>query len=542
LSFEVLEKDLLGRIGRLKTKQGAVETPLLLPVVNPMLQIVSPKELAEEFGCRAVITNAYLLRKNFGHLVAERGVHDFLGFDHTVVTDSGAYQILVYGDIEATQSEIIAYEEAIDTDVAVILDIPTGGRANRIKAEHTVKETLVRAEEALKLRTRRDMLWVGPVQGGNHLDLVAQSAREIAKLPFDVYALGSPTQVMEQYLFDYLVEMTLTAKRNLPVDKPLHLFGAGHPFMFAFAVAMGCDIFDSAAYAIYARDGKYMTVQGTQRLDKLSYFPCSCKVCSSYSPREVISLPLEKRIEFLSRHNLAVCFGEVRNVKEALHEGRLWELLEVRARSHPALLQAFKALRRHEDYLEEGSPVTHERGIFFFDSNSLSRPEVVRYRKRLQVWSPLKAEVLVILPEPSSKPFHRSREIKRMRAILERKRVDETSIGFCVYSAPFGVTPLELDEMYPLSQFEAVKPLDEETKENVAQDVAEYVRSKGSCYRRIVLYADEQLGRQTVDRLERTSHSLTVLRTGEDPWDEEQLSALADAITEVAVGSKERAS
>ena len=542
MSFEVLEKDLLGRIGKLKTKQGAVETPLLLPVVNPMLQTISPKELAEEFGCRAVITNAYLLRKNFGHLVIERGVHDFLGFDHTVVTDSGAYQILVYGDIEATQSEIIAYEEAIDTDIAVILDIPTGGRANRIKAEYTVKETLGRAEEATKLRTRRDVLWVGPVQGGNHLDLVALSAREIAKMPFDIYALGSPTQVMEQYLFDYLVEMTLTAKRNLPVDKPLHLFGAGHPFMFAFAVAMGCDIFDSAAYAIYARDGKYMTVQGTQRLDKLRYFPCSCRICSSYSPKEVISLPLEKRTEFLSRHNLAVCFGEVRNVKEALHEGRLWELLEVRARSHPALLQAFKALGRHEDYLEEGSPMTHERGLFFFDSNSLARPEVIRYHKRLRLWSPLKAGVLVLLPEPSSKPFHRSREIKRLRAILGRRLVDETSVGFCIYSAPFGVTPLELDEVYPLSQFEAVSSLDEEMKENVAQEVAEYVRLKESCYKRIVLYAEEGLSKQIVDRLERTSHALTVHRMGEDPWDEEQLLALADAIIEGVIGSEERAS
>ena len=542
MSFEVLEKDLLGRIGKLRTKQGAVETPLLLPVVNPMLQIVSPKELAEEFGCRAVIANAYLLRKNFGHLVVERGVHDFLGFDHIVVTDSGAYQILVYGDIEATQTEIIAYEEAIDTDVAVILDIPTGGRANRIKAEHTVKETLGRAEEALKLRTRRDMLWVGPVQGGNHLDLVAHSAHEIAKMPFDVYALGSPTQVMEQYLFDYLVEMILTAKRNLPVDKPLHLFGAGHPFMFAFAVAMGCDIFDSAAYALFARDGKYMTVQGTQRLDKLRYFPCSCRVCSGYAPKEVISLPLEKRTEFLSRHNLAVCFEEVRNVKQALQEGRLWELLEVRARSHPALLQAFKALRRHEDYLEEGSPMTHERGLFFFDSSSLARPEVVHYHRRLRVWSPLKAGVLVLLPEPSSKPFHRSREIKRMRAILGRRLVDETSIGFCVYSAPFGVTPLELDEVYPLSQFEAVRSLDEETKENVAQEVAEYVRSKESCYKRIVLYAEERQSKQIVNRLERTSHALTVIRMGEHPWDEEQLSALADAITEGVIGSEERAS
>ena len=540
----MLEKDLLGRVGKLQTKRGAVETPLLLPVVNPMLQVVSPKELAEEFGCRAVIANAYLLRKNFGRPVVERGVHDFLGFNHVVVTDSGAYQILVYGDIEATQSEIIAYEEAIDTDVAVILDIPTGGRANRIKAEYTVKETLRRAEEALKLRTRSDMLWVGPVQGGNHLDLVALSAREIAKLPFDIYALGSPTQVMEQYLFDYLVEMILTAKRNLPVDKPFHLFGAGHPFMFAFAVAMGCDIFDSAAYAIFAREGKYMTVQGTQRLAKLRYFPCSCKVCSTYTPKEVLSLPSEKKTELLSRHNLAVCFEELKNVKQALYEGRLWELLEVRARSHPALLQAFKALKRHEDYLEEGSPVAHERGLFFFDSNSLARPEVVRHRRRLRAWSPLKAEVLVLLPEPSSKPFPRSREIKHLRAILMRRLGDETSVSFCVYSAPFGATPLELGEVYPLSQFETVRSLDEETKENVAQEVAEYVRSKESFYKRVVLYAGGDLGKQIVDKIDRTGRScaLTILRTGEHAWDKKQLMALVDAITGTIADSEERTS
>jgi len=536
----VSEKDLLGRIGKLKTKRGVIETPLLLPVVNPKLRVVSPKELAEEYGCKAVITNAYLLRKNFGNEVVKRGVHDFLGFDHAVVTDSGAYQILVYGDIEATQSEIIGYEEAIDTDIAVILDIPTGGRANRGKAEQTVKETLRRAEEALKLRTRSDILWVGPVQGGNHLDLVAQSSREIAKLPFDVYALGSPTQVMEQYVFDYLVEMTLTAKRNLPVDKPFHLFGAGHPFMFAFAVALGCDLFDSAAYAIYAREGKYMTVQGTRRLSELRYFPCSCEVCSNYMPKELIDLDSEQKLNLLARHNLAVCFEEVRNVKQAVQEGRLWELLELRARNHPSLFQAFKILRRHEDYLEENSPLAHDRGLLFFDFLSLARPEVVRYHMRLQSWPQTKAKVLILVPEPSSKPFHRSREMKRMRTILRRRSMGESDVSFCVYSAPFGVTPLELDEMYPLSQFEAVKSMDGETREYVAQEVAEYVRSKRSCYERVVLLVAGELGEEIASKMKWTDGrpELTVLETGEHLWSKEQLIALADIASQATGTAK----
>ncbi|NIM45993.1 MAG: tRNA-guanine transglycosylase, partial [Nitrososphaeria archaeon] len=60
-------------------------------------------------------------------------------------------------------------------------------------------------------------------------------------------------------LFDLLVDMILTSKMNLPPNRPLHLFGAGHPLMFSLAVAMGCDLFDSAAYSIYAKENRYMT-------------------------------------------------------------------------------------------------------------------------------------------------------------------------------------------------------------------------------------------------------------------------------------------
>ena len=55
MSFEIVNRDLMARVGRLKTKSGVVETPLLLPVINPNVQAVLPKTLEEEFGCRALI-------------------------------------------------------------------------------------------------------------------------------------------------------------------------------------------------------------------------------------------------------------------------------------------------------------------------------------------------------------------------------------------------------------------------------------------------------------------------------------------------------
>ncbi len=286
MSFEIKEKDLLGRIGKLKTKSGTVETPLLYPVINPSIQLVTPRRLKETFGFEAVITNAYILKKRFEDKPAEEGLHKFLDFDGAIMTDSGAYQILVYGGVEVSQKEIVAYQERIGSDVATMLDIPTGWKVTKEEAQETVAETLKRAKDFFKIKTREDILWVGPVQGGRHLDLVANSAVEMGKLPFQIHALGSPTEVMESYRYDVLADMILTAKKGLPIERPLHLFGAGHPAMFSLAVALGCDLFDSAAYVLYAREGRYMTENGTWRLGEMDYFPCSCSRCTSVKRQE----------------------------------------------------------------------------------------------------------------------------------------------------------------------------------------------------------------------------------------------------------------
>ena len=490
MSFEIRERDVLGRIGRLETKSGTIETPLLLPVINPTVQLVPPRRMRELFGCRAVMTNAYIIRKHFEEEAAQKGVHRFLDFNGVVMTDSGAYQALVYGEAEVSPEEIVGFQEEIGADVATMLDVPTGWGVSEEQARYTVDETLRRAVGLWEVRTRDDVVWVGPVQGGRYLDLVALSAREMGRLPFGVHALGSPTPVMERYLFETLVDMILTAKMNLPVERPLHLFGAGHPFMFGLAVALGCDLFDSAAYARYAREGRYMTEYGTARLGELRYFPCSCPVCGGRDPEGVLGLERVERERLLAEHNLYVSFSEIRLIKQAIVEGRLWEHLELRAHGHPSLLRALKRLGRYGDFLERHSPVAKRRGLFFFGSFGLARPEVVRHRKRLlERFSPPGAGVLVLLPQTEMKPFHRAREYEvALGGVRRRLGLEMGDIHVCVYAAPFGVVPVELDEVYPLSQYEIAVPLDLETIEYVAGQVADYIMATD--YRMVVLVQD----------------------------------------------------
>jgi len=488
MAFEVREKDLLGRIGKLETKSGFVETPVLLPVINPRVQPIKPSEMNELFGCEALITNAYIIQKSFEHGTAEMEIHKLLDYDGVVMTDSGAYQILVYGDVQVDAREIVSFQERINTDIATILDVPTGWKVSKEFANETVKETLRRARRLWKIKLRDDVLWVGPVQGGQHLELVAKSAKRMGALPFHIHALGSPTPVMEQYFFDVLVDMVMAAKTNLPVDRPLHLFGAGHPVMFSLAVALGCDMFDSAAYALFARDDRYMTENGTARLSELKYLPCTCTICVRNSPESLLEKPKGERQRLLAEHNLFVSFAELRRIKQAILEGRLWELLEMRAHTHPSLLRALKRLKKYEDYLEKNSPVTKNSGLFFFDSVGLVRPEVVRYKKRMEEYysPPTEAQVLLLLPQTAGKPFHKSHEWRSVLSRLYQTLSEKSSVVHpCFYAAPFGVVPIELDEVYPLSQHEAVVPLNSEVIAYVANQVATYIARTN--YKQVVL-------------------------------------------------------
>ncbi|MCP8304143.1 MAG: tRNA guanosine(15) transglycosylase TgtA [archaeon] len=479
--FEIRTTDLAGRIGKIRTKSGLLETPCILPVIHPVRQSLAPKEMAR-IGFKAVMTNAYITLKTFGKVAEEKGIHKIIDYDGIIMTDSGGYQMLKYGDVEVTPLEMASFQEKIGSDMAIVLDTPTGTDVDRRRASETVEITLRAAEETLKAVKAEGTLWTGPIQGGSHLDLLKMSAERTGKMAFDIFALGSPTEVMESYNFNLLVQMIITVKQVLPIDKPLHLFGAGHPLTIPLVIALGCDLFDSASYMLYAREGRYMTEYGTARLDELTYLPCNCSICSTHTLKEIKEAGVEERTQKIAIHNLNVLLKEVRATKQAIEDGRIWEYLGTKARAHPKLWEAFKSLSNHYEFLEDGTPLFKPRAIFFYEPHDLMRPEVLRYHKRLIEDVSVKKKTLLLLPESDVKPFYKSPSyIKLIEALgdgLEKVQV-------CFLSPPFGVVPVELSDVYPLSQYLSSIEPDYDVMKEVLKRSKEFIRKNS--FRKILL-------------------------------------------------------
>ena len=525
MSFEVRDRDVIGRIGKLATKNGTITTPALMPVVHPVNQSIPPMRMKNEFGCEVLITNSYIIKKNFGDN-PDINVHDLIDYDGVITTDSGAYQILVYGGVDTNPKEIIHFQQSIGSDIAVILDIPTGWDVPRSKVEYSVEETLRRARISLPLIEGDDTLWIGPVQGGAHLDLVKKSAKEIGDMPFQIHALGSPTEVMESYHYSVLADMIMAAKINLPPERPFHLFGAGHPMMFSFAVALGCDLFDSAAYVLFANDERYMTLRGTRHLKNLNYLPCSCPVCRKNDVSDIKNMLKGERVRLLAEHNLHVSMSEVQTIRQAISEGTLWELMETRSRGHPALTSALHHLGKYRDDLEKGSPMYKGRGIFIFDKASLVRPEITRHIKKLEKNTSRYSDTILLLPEPSRKPFNQSNEFTEITKKFKEASIE--NIQICFYTPPFGIILVELSETYPLSQFNIVEPVDHGILEFTVENVEKYL-SKMNYKRIILLVGIDEIGERVKEKLEKMYiHNESILKViqEENPWSPQVISQL----------------
>ncbi|WP_455368239.1 tRNA guanosine(15) transglycosylase TgtA [[Eubacterium] cellulosolvens] len=537
--FEVREKDLLGRIGKLHTKNGILDTPYLFPVVHPVHHIVLPEEILD-IGFQAIMTNAFLARKAFGSN-PEKKIHELLDFNGIVATDSGAYQILIYGGIETTQTEIIQFQEQICSDIAVILDVPTGLTNDREHAEATVKLTLQRADQAIKNIREHDILWVGPIQGGIHLDLVAESSKYMDAKGFPILALGSPTQIMEQYMYRQLVNMILTCKRWISPSSPLHLFGGGHPSMFALAVSLGCDLFDSASYAIYARNNRYLTPNGTIRFEDLEYLPCSCSICSKLSLKDIRDFPNEKRVRALAIHNLNICFEELRKIKQSIHEGRLWELVMQRARGHPRIFESIYELRKYHSLLERYSPISKNKGIFFFDQLDYIRPEIFRFKKRLieEFTLPNKSKIMILLPPPLTKPYEMDKNILKIKAIIKKRK----DVNICFYDIPYGLIPIELSDVYPITQTETSYTDNLLVRFTAEDSLIQYI--KKSKYKTVILHSSDQVwSREMILKLRKqclqAKSKMRISYYGDDMWSKEAMLKLNSILNSVKTKQKKR--
>jgi 7-cyano-7-deazaguanine tRNA-ribosyltransferase len=381
--FELRDADAAGRIGELEVPRAGVtvETPALLPVINPHIPTVEPAALEATFGAEILITNGYVLYKSddYRERALEEGLHELLEFSGAIMTDSGSFQLSEYGEISVTNEEILRFQRAIGSDIGTPVDIPTPPDADRECAEDELATTQERLEATESVDTG-EMLVNAPIQGSTYPELRERAAAHAYGTDLDVFPVGGVVPLMNDYRYAETVEVVRAAKRGLGADAPVHLFGAGHPMTFALAVAAGCDLFDSAAYALYARDDRYLTVAGTDGLEDLDYLPCACPVCADHTAGSLRALPDDERERRLAEHNLHVSYRELRTVKQALREGNLLELVERRARGHPAMVDGYRALLDAD--LAAADPVS--KGAFFgLSADAARRPEVRRHHDRL---------------------------------------------------------------------------------------------------------------------------------------------------------------
>ena len=466
VNFEILKTDLAGRIGTIKTDHGMVKTPAYVPVIHPVKQSI-PASYIKKMGFDIVITNAYITLNSYGEKAIKRGIHDIIKYDGAVMTDSGGYQVLEYGKVDVTPPEMAAFERGIRTDFAIPLDKPTGFGMPYKKAQSYVKHTLKVSKETLACRDTGNpgQTWVGPIQGGEHTKLVAMSAKSLAKMGFEMMALGSPVEFMESYEYDLLAQMITVARKNTPHNIPLHLFGAGHPLTIALAVALGCDTFDSASYMLYAKHGRYMTEDGTRRLDELEYLPCCCPVCTRYTPAELLlhdsghsQKEKEETTKDLAIHNLYAIKLELDKTRQAISEGRLWEYILKKARAHPRLYEAvIRALTNDDNakMIMTGTAQFKPKAAFLFGPEDQYRPEAAAYRDMIRKFK-TKKKIVQIMPEAGTRPFYMSREYKDAQ---DNSAADTNHIQFCQYSPVLGIIPVELSDVYPAAHYESARTI-----------------------------------------------------------------------------------
>ena len=468
--FEIVKRDGLARIGKFQTRSGVLETPALLPVVNPKICTVSPRELYEEFGFRAIITNSYIIKNNpeLKEKAQAVGLHEMLSFPGVIMTDSGTFQSHMYGEVEVTNEEMVEFQKSIGTDIGTVLDIFTEPFWTKEQTAESIETTLERTEKACEMKG--DMMINGVVQGSVYQDLREYCAKKMAPMDVDVHPIGGVVPLMEQYRYLELVDVVISSKKGLNPNRPVHLFGAGHPMVLALATLMGCDLFDSASYAKFARDDRMMFIDGTYRLQDMQSLDCNCPACRGHTLEALRKMDKKERERTIAKHNLYQITNELALVKRYVREGRLWELAEIRCRAHPAMLDALRRLEEHQEFMERYDPISRDGALFYTGAETRGRPVFRRYASRLWERYVPTTEKAALFYDEGNKPYSRA-----MASDFDKAR----KAGYTpMVVSPFGPVPAELDEVYPIAQSVFPKILDSDTMFETESFTVKFIECK----------------------------------------------------------------
>lgn len=279
-SFTLQASDGNARAGVIRTAQGDVPTPVFIPVATQAaVKSLDPVDL-RSIGASVVLANTYHLYLRPGPEIIESlgGIHRFMGWDGTVLTDSGGFQgfslehlreitedaIIFKSHIDGTSHTFtpeaaIGHQERMGADIVMPLDLCLPYDSDRPAVDQASEQTsrwAARSREA----HRSDQMLFGIVQGGVFQDLRRKSAEFMTSLDFLGYAVGGLSVGESKEEMYATVQFTAGL---LPETAPRYLMGAGSPEDLVECVGRGIDMFDCVLPTRIARNGALLGQAGT---------------------------------------------------------------------------------------------------------------------------------------------------------------------------------------------------------------------------------------------------------------------------------------
>ena len=345
------------RLGQLRTTRGVVETPIFMPVGTlATVKAVDPIEL-ETLGAQIILGNTYhlALRPGVDVLRALGGMHEMASWPHSILTDSGGFQVLslakfrkvseegvtfrshIDGNkLNLTPEESMRIQEAIGSDIMMCLDHLEASTAPREVHEAALARTTRWSLRALKARRypERQALF-GILQGGLDLELRQRHIEEMCQHDFDGFAVGG-LSVGES--IPQMYEVLEASAPQLPKDKPRYLMGVGTPQDLVAGVMRGVDMFDCVMPTRNARKGSLFVDGGRRKInlrnakyktDRNPIDPhCSCSTCARFSLGYLRHLLKSNEFlvyRLLSIHNLSVYLELMREIRMHLRQDTFGE-------------------------------------------------------------------------------------------------------------------------------------------------------------------------------------------------------------------------
>ncbi len=322
---------------------------------------LTPVQIADETGARIILGNTYHLYLRPGHETIDRlgGLHRFMDWDRSILTDSGGFQAFslsgltkvndrgvvfrshLNGDAHLfTPASTVDVQMALGSDIMMVLDeclaYPSSHEATRVSMRRTVRW----AAEAMEhygrhARPDRVQALFPIVQGGMHADLRRDCAAQLVDLDAEGYAIGGLSVGEPRPLS---MEMTEATVPLLPSDKPRYVMGVGTPAELAEYVARGVDMMDCVMPSRNARNGTLFTSEGRLIIKNARFKDdaspldpqCGCYTCRRFSRAYLRHLFLAKEMLFCTLgtiHNLRRYLDIMRQIRQSIQLGAFPEYL-----------------------------------------------------------------------------------------------------------------------------------------------------------------------------------------------------------------------